>query len=64
MRVPKSTVLLENRVIGGLPVHIFFSTTIRINLQVSDETYKNRQVKERSILKVDTVLKFGLIFTH
>ena len=32
-------------------LHIF----IRSNLQVSDETYKNMQVKERSILKVDTV---------
>ena len=59
-------VLLVNHVIGGLP-NIFFPPkvhTIRSNLQVYDETYKNRQVKERSILKVDTVLKFGLIFTH
>ena len=44
-------VLLVNHVIGGLP-NIFFPPkvhTIRSNLQVSDETYKNMQVKERSI---------------
>ena len=41
-----------------------YLTFIRSNLQVSDETYKNIKVKERSILKVDTVLKLGLIFTH